>query len=224
MRTFVLYSSWLVLACLAPVTACRHDTPAGDAHKSSVHIREDQTLNLTAQWNKTDDALKITYRLQNQRSNRVLCFTYLYREKPSGERVIDPTCAFVNVDQNGHLRVDVLVPELPEDMDVESPVVPYAEIVEPGAETSRLLVLPLPLKENDPYAYGPPPTLPRESKTAELRVGYMECPEDDVPGKEIDFEGKTVYSVRAAVAFQRQKIVTTSPVSVAVPIAQPHTR
>jgi hypothetical protein len=117
----------------------------------------------------------------------------------------------------------MLVPELPEDLDVESPVVPYAEILEPGAEVSRVVQLPLPLQENDPYWYGPPRALPKESKTAELCIGYIECPEGEIPGKEMDFRGAAIYSLRAAGLFERQKIVTTPTVPVAVPIAQPDT-
>ena len=177
-------------------------------------------LQLTAEWKKSEEALTIPYRLQNSSPKRVLCFTCLFNEAPSGERTIDPTKAFVEIDRQGHVHVDLLTPELPEDVDVEAPVVPYAVLIEPGAAATGEVVLPLPLAERRPYPYGPPRDLPKQSTTAELRVGYVEFSEDAVPAKAIDFQGRTVYSLRAALAFERQKTITANRVSLDVPIAQ----
>jgi len=177
-------------------------------------------LNLTAEWNKTDEALHVAYRLQNPSRQRMLCFTRLFREKPSGQRAVDPKLAFVEISREGHVRVDLLCPEVPEDIDVEYPVLPYAVLLEPGAQTSGEVVLPLPLAENRPYQYGPPKTLPEQSKTCELRVGYLAFSGDEIPAKPLAFEGKPIYSVRSGVAFGQQKIVATQSVPLVVSIAR----
>ena len=215
------YALSALLVCLSQVIFIHTIIgPVSYSRVFPVVQKEEQTLDVVAEWNKTDRALQIKYQLRNRSNLRVLAFTYLYKEKPSGQRAVDPTLAFVKVDQEGHLQVDKVVPEVPEDIDVEFPIVPYAQLLEPGAESSGVVILALPIKQNIPYAYTSLPALPQETKTAQLRIGYIEFPGDGIPAKRIDFEGQPIYSVRANVAMLQQKVSTSATVSIALSLAR----
>ena len=181
--------------------------------------QEGKIVNLTAKWKTTEESLEVQYELENRSEFRVLALTYLFHVERSGVRKIDRNLAFVSVDRDGNVLLEKLAPVVPDDIDVESPYIPYAELLEPGEKTKGRAIVPLPLKPHKPYVKSTPMFAFTRTKTAQLRIGFITFNGEEIPGKVIDeIDGISVYSIRSNVVSDKQKIVTTQSIDLELPI------
>ena len=163
------------------------------------------------------DALTVRYRVENLIAHPCFLFTYLFHQRPSGEHIIDPKLALTAIDQLGNLAIEKITPAIPSDMDVEYPVIPYAELVPSRSTTDGIVSLSLPLRLHSAYDHSEL-RLPSTSKTAMMRIGYLVASSELYLDLHFEHEGHVLYEGDAGFAFSCQQFVTSDVVALAAPI------
>jgi hypothetical protein len=96
--------------------------------------------------------LGVTYRLENTGRDELLVFDRLFRTAPSGERALDETMAYVQLQPPDLIHVTRSTIPIPPGVKVEHPEVPYASILAPGKSLSGKAVVAVPVREDHPYS------------------------------------------------------------------------
>jgi len=178
----------------------------------------DGTVTLTLEWRSGDDHLVAAYRIENRATRPVLVFDRIFATLPQGGRVIEAGRAYVRINEEGLLVIEKLIPPLPADRDVESPEVPYARLLEPGAALLGEARLTVPVLTTP--AYGRPGSAVgrARSRTAMFRIGYVGV-EPETPGKSLMFGEETLWSLPHFWAAPRQQVLTGPTIDIDVPMA-----
>jgi len=174
---------------------------------------------LSAAWDPHRDHVRVDYTVNNRGEVPIVVFDRLFRSERSGSRTIDPHLAFTSLSAEGYLIVEKLVPAIPDHLDVESPLVPYGRVVPAGGELVGSATIPAPVKLYVPYAAGRPQPKLETATAVVLRIGVAAIDDDAAP-RPIESEGGVVYALRHDWASQRQRVLASTMVRMAVPIAQ----
>ena len=95
-------------------------------------MAEQGRVEIKAEWAAGEHALVVRYAIRNGLPGQIVVFDRLYATDVTGVRTVEPGRAFVVVTGEGLLVMDKLIPALPEDREVETPLMPYGRLVEPG--------------------------------------------------------------------------------------------
>lgn len=172
-------------------------------------------LELEARWKVSEQAIHLRYSATNVSASAVYCLNHLFHESRSGRRTIDSTMAFVDLVED-RLVCQLLSPPMPDDLDAY-PIIPYAELLQPGSRTTGEILISLPVRINQPYRYAEAQGLPQRTRSAVLQMGYLVA-SDEIVTKSRDYQGRLIFSLPPQ-ALVHQLVVSTRPVALAVPVA-----
>ncbi|GAA0774870.1 hypothetical protein GCM10009077_11260 [Roseibium denhamense] len=175
---------------------------------------------LTVNWSSDGSVLTGIYEFANGAQNPAIVFDMLFKEAPSGQRILEPGLAFTQLLDNGILVADKLIPALPEDLDVDAPIIPYGRVVGPGTTLSGHIRLPLPVPHYQPYDYQKPDVEEVIAQGVSMRLGYALI-DEAYAGKALELDGVEVQSVRHGWAAPRQKFVNSEVVQMQIPCFRP---
>jgi hypothetical protein len=103
-----------------------------------------------AQASVQDGQLRVSYAVTNGTQHKIYLVNRLFHRKPSGF-VVDTNLFYTEVADGGVLRLVKARVQVPDDLDVEAPEVPYLTEVSPGQRFAETATLPLPLEALHPY-------------------------------------------------------------------------
>jgi hypothetical protein len=157
------------------------------------------------------DRLLFRYRARNSWTRELYLFNRLFVEEPSGARRVDPARVYVVVDGTV-LHVSKQMFEVPEDVEVEQPEVPYLSRLGPGETFEEEISLPLPVRESYPYMSPPAAASPGEKRTCDQLVftlGYFHAKE---PGwvRSISSGGEPALGTDYGFAIQTNQTVSSA--------------
>lgn len=157
----------------------------------------------------TGDILTLEYQFKNTSPNKVFVFNRLYREEASGKRTIDPDLTFIHLDSNKLLVIEKIIPKIPNNMDVESPIIPYAKCLEARSSLSEKIHFSIPIKQNIPYLYEKAlnNSMLLISEGIQFNIAFLEEKAEAFNVKKIVDAGKTVYSFRTGKEISQQQII-----------------
>ncbi|WP_126975636.1 hypothetical protein [Frigidibacter oleivorans] len=175
---------------------------------------------LEVTWTPGKGFLQGRYRLRNDGAAQLLVFDRLYHTAVTGARTVDPDHAWRWLDRDGSYRVAKTVPPVPSDRRVESPDLPYARLLPPQSALEGTVLLPLPLDQMLPYDQAPPLPPAEEVTAVTLTLGYAEV-EAGTPAKALGEGADLVYSLPLGWALPRQRLVSTAPAALRLPMRKP---
>jgi hypothetical protein len=154
-------------------------------------------------------SIRLEYFVTNLLDSPIYIFDRLYDAKKSG---LSQDWAYVSF-QNGIASICRQVWPLPPGLHHDSPEVPYARLLAPGAKANAQFVLDLPLGERDPY-YG---MRHADSKTNQvklssivLRIGWARLA-DLRGGSTVELNGEELVLFPYSEAIAKQKFTDSSP-------------
>jgi len=109
--------------------------------------------------------------------------------------------------------------EVPEDIDVEAPEVPYATPIAPGESFAETVIVPLPIDSRDPYRQQPAAESPSLVDRFTFALGYIV---DDQPLNVAQTKlssGDEAWRVDYADLAQRQRLRVSDPVAISLPVS-----
>ena len=175
------------------------------------------------------ETLQVAYTFANRTDQDAFLFNLLFKDYKDGVYETDPNLVYVEL---GAARAAVskkIVP-VPDDMEVERPVIPCVTRVGPGEEFSETLRLKLPLKAFTPYLFEP--TAPKDSPPDEAKpvvapatfeIGYFLTREGGSLAKEVETsQGKGLHFY--PFTYANQKTMKVGPIDDAVPVTPPRRR
>lgn len=180
-------------------------------------VLKDGDISLSVAWDESGPAVVGTYTIANTGAARVLVFDRLYQTAQSGFRSIVPALAWRWLEPEGVYRVAKYVPNLPHGMRVESPDLPYARLLEPGASLTGAVWLPARLDQLRPY--GEPPSYASVARISGLvlSLGYAEV-DDMLVAKPMGAGEDLSFSVAFDWAITRQRLISSDMAKLALPM------
>lgn len=185
---------------------------------ASTSARQTDVLEVDVSLEVGEDEATLRYAAVNRAPEAVFVFNRLWeRIEPDGSFATDPDLVWVVVEDE-RVVLGKKVPPVPEDMDVESRVVPVATRLAPGESIEETVRLVLPLESNFPYPV--PPSRPVASALeAFYELGYVRIPpegEAHVTRVETaDGPGWYFSSFRA----ERQSVARIGPLAAPLPVS-----
>jgi hypothetical protein len=161
-----------------------------------------------------DGTLYLDYAVQNRSPHRALLANRLYHRVPAGFRV-DRNVAYTELAPGPVLIVRKQFVDVPDDMDVEAPELPFLTSVPPGERFEETIELALPVPPRHPYAPQPEGP-PHEVGAVALALGYLL---EDEPSGAGPFElagGGVELRADEAVLRTRQRVRLLGPADVRV--------
>ncbi len=214
MRIVAAHLVYIALLVLAGNLSCTqskiegHYTMDIDNKSESVMETENkrESVVLTGEVKQEKDSVVILYELKNQSNEKILAWDLMIGYS-GGEDIIDDNLAYVSFAEPHTARVVRAVLELPTDRYVYMKEIPYARSVDPGGSVTARIVLPVPIKEYNPYYDAPVPEDEKDAEISEIRlmVGWTEIR----PGMVVtdtDVGGKNVKMIRGAWGRPLQRI------------------
>lgn len=176
-------------------------------------------ISLEVRWSAGDGHVTGAYRVENRSAARLMVFDRLYHTQRSGRRTVDPDFAWRRIGGDGVVSVEKLVPEIPRDIDVMAPELPYARVLDPGAVLEGRAVVPVPVTAALPYT--PQPLPPRDTVSGlVLRLGYAVA-DEALRATPVETGEDGVYSVHHAWAVPRQRLLESPVEAVELPLVRP---
>lgn len=182
-------------------------------------VLKDGEISLSMAWDVSGPAVVGTYTIANSGAARVLVFDRLYQTAQSGFRSIVAELAWRWLEPEGVYRVAKYVPQVPHGVRVESPEVPYARILEPGASLTGTVWLPAKLDQLRPY--GEPPAHAPVTRVSGLvfSLGYAEV-DDKLVAKPVGPDDDPAYSVAFDWAITRQRLISSDLTKLDLPMGK----
>lgn len=171
-------------------------------------------VTMAVHWDQGEGWLRARYRLVNSGRVAVVVFDRLFHTDVSGKRKIDPDHCWRWLDQGGLYRMAKTVPSVPRHKRVESPEVPYARLLDPGAAIEGQAVVPVPLDQVLPYGQ-PPQVAGDRIAGVQLTIGYAVV---DAAMQARTLEGD-VLSLDYGWAEPRQKLLGSAAAAVELPLS-----
>lgn len=178
---------------------------------------KDGDVSLTVSWEPGKGWLLGRYQVANAGAARLVVFDRLYVTAPNGGRTVDPDLAWRWLDDGAVYRIAKIVTDVPKGRRVESPDLPYARLLEPGAVLAGQVVVPLPLDQALPYGQNPGLGPVDQVKALGLVIGYAVI-DDQAEANAIDAGGEPVWSMPFGWAITRQRLVRAEDQPVSLPM------
>jgi hypothetical protein len=173
-------------------------------------------------------AVAIRYRARNNWNRDVYLFNRLFETAPDGKRTLDPNRVYVQV-EGSILKLSKQLFDVPEDVEVESPEVPYLTRVAPGQAYEEEIRLALPVRESYPYSSSRAARAPGEKRFCEQLVftlGYFSAREARWV-RPATLDGQEVLATDYGFAIQSRESVGALPLRVrteCIAVADPRRR
>ena len=160
-------------------------------------------------------AVTVRYRARNNWNRDVYLFNRLFETAADGKRTLDANRVYVQVD-GSTLKLSKQLFDVPEDVEVESPEVPYLTRLAPGQTYEEEIRLALPVRESYPYASSRAAQAPGEKRACEQLVftlGYFSAREARWV-RPATLEGQEVLATDYGFAIQTRESVSAAPLRV----------
>lgn len=188
---------------------------AGTAKDTSKMAETEITLSV--EWEVDEQWVMGEYTISNPGRDRILIFDRLYHEAKSGARSVDPDYAWRWVGRDDVIVAAKIIPELPRNIDVESPLLPYARLLDPQSEIEGRVVLPIPVNQDLPYT--DPRFFTEEARGIRLMISYAVV-DGEVPASRVKADEDGVFSVRANWAMPRARTLESKIKPMSLPVLQ----
>jgi hypothetical protein len=99
----------------------------------------------------TPSELAFTYRVTNGSGHRIYLVNRLFHRRGAAGFQVDPDVVYSSVEPGRLLTLRKQLAEVPEEIDVEAPEVPYVTPVDPGETFAETVHLAFPVRPHDPY-------------------------------------------------------------------------
>lgn len=173
-------------------------------------------------------AVTIRYRARNNWNRDVYLFNRLFETALDGKRTLDANRVYVQV-EGSTLKLSKQLFEVPEDVEVESPEVPYLTRLAPAQTHEEEVRVALPIRESYPYASSRATQTPGEKRVCEQLVftlGYFSAREARWV-RPITLDGQELLATDYGFAIQSRESVSAAPLRVrtdCIVIADPRRR
>lgn len=176
------------------------------------------TVKLTATMELKDKQLEVRYQLRNESRDDLYVFNTFYQTKSSGERVLDPTKAYVLFEGTDTIHVTRSLIPIPTGKKVEFAEVPYLTLLGPGKTLEETVLVPVPVREVQPYVGPLAPGAGKERQFKQVYFSIGVLPKNaDLAVRELPHVGPGIYAVQYGDAVKWQQVVKARPVALAVP-------
>jgi hypothetical protein len=154
-----------------------------------------------------DDKLLIYYRVDNGLSEPIYLINRVFRWTSSGFS-IDPNLVYTEI-IGDRLQLTKAYINVPEDIDVEAPEVPFLTEIAASDRFEENISQPLPLEPYHPYAQVKPSEVVRTFEQVQLVVGWL--PSSKVSAQTVNRpEGLTLLSVNYTEVAREQKLLLST--------------
>lgn len=175
-----------------------------------AQIRKEMTagvLSCAAQAELIPGKLRISYEIATTGSLEIFLVNRLFRWTSAG-LALEPDLIYTRLRGQGLELVKACLP-VPENLKVESPVVPFLSPVPVGGQWREVVLVDLPVSPLDPYDQLTPSPKPHWFKPVSLSIGWFEAGAVAVRSRE-SADGSLLYSAdyEAVLAFQKILSVT----------------
>ncbi|MBL1129612.1 MAG: hypothetical protein D8M54_14025 [Chloroflexi bacterium] len=209
----------LLAACTVAATEELTDTPVENgtptAQMEQTMTVEDMTpkatmgtaVTLQAEAQRQANTLVVTYRVTNSLDKTIYLVNRLFQWTANGLS-LDPNLIYANREGETVQLVKALLP-VPDDLDVESPIVPFLTAVPPGETFSEIITLPLPLMPLDPYGQLLPGDWVTNESFVQFVVGWFKDG-DTAVSVQSQSDGSTLLSAEYGEVRQVQNLLQTT--------------
>jgi hypothetical protein len=187
--------------------------------QATPHGRKELALELRVT-GQTPERLELHYQVENRADSDVYLFNRLYRQQlPGGGAAVETDLVYTSL-AGGRLRLAKWVPEIPENILVEYPIIPCATLLERGRSFQETFRVALPAVSH--HAYHPPRLrLPGERpviyQSLTFALGYFKTAE--MGGRQVSRVKTTAGDAfYVPVTAPDQRVVTSDMISRAVPV------
>lgn len=136
-----------------------------------AQVEDDVVLEL-ARLDVRASELVLSFRVTNNGSVAAYLLNALFHRRGAAGWEVDRNLVYASVDEGSILQLKKQLVEVPEDIDVEYPEVPFATPLAPGAVFEETVVIPLPVEPADPYR-PQPRTDPYDATGVSFTLGYV---------------------------------------------------
>jgi hypothetical protein len=174
-------------------------------------------LNITAQAIDAS-ALHLSYEFRNPTESEAWLFNRLYRDlDQQGRYSVDPNLVYVRI-ENGQVVLSKRIIPVPDEIDVEKPILPCVTRVMPGGHFAESMRIELPLSVWSPYSSDVHPAETVVDMVALFEIGYFlgTSQTKDLAATVPTTQGPAFYF--AAFDSSSQKIARTGPLQGKVPV------
>ncbi len=119
------------------------------------------------------DGLTFTYTVTNGSHYRIYLVNQLFHRRGGSGFLVDPNLVYAEVDKNLTLYLRKQLIEVPEDLDVEAPEVPYVTPVAAVTSFAETVNMSFPIEPHDPYHPQPQAQAPYSIHQFSFSLGYL---------------------------------------------------
>jgi hypothetical protein len=158
----------------------------------------------------SEDHLALRYVVANDSDWPVWLVNGLFHRRGAAGFEVDPNLAYCHVANDVLLLRKQLV-EVPEDLDVEAPEVPYLSRLDAGEEFAEDLRIPFPVEPRDPYHPQPRASEPYWVNHVTFALGYVVDDDPIEPSRVTLAGGRQAWWASYSQLVTRQRIKTVGP-------------
>ncbi|HRQ36768.1 MAG TPA: hypothetical protein PLD25_02505 [Chloroflexota bacterium] len=224
-RGYLVILGWLLVACTVAATEEMTNTPVM-SYTPAVQMEQtmttkdvipetttDTAVTLQAQAQTQANTLVVTYQITNGLGQTIYLVNRLFQWTANGLS-LDPNLIYAAREGESVRLVKACLP-VPDDLDVESPIVPFLTAVSAGETFSETITLPLPLMPRDPYGQLLPGAQVTNDSSIQFVVGWFK-EGDTAVSRQSQSDGSTLLSAEYDEVKQVQNLLQTT-LSVQIP-------
>lgn len=167
----------------------------------------DTAVILQAEAQVQANTLVVTYQVTNGLAETIYLVNRLYQWTANGLS-LDPNLIYADREGETVQLVKALLP-VPDNLDVESPIVPFLTAVPAGETFSETITLPLPLIPHDPYGQLRPGDQVTSESSVQFVVGWFK-EGDTAVNSQTRPDGSTLLSADYGAVRQSQNVLQTT--------------
>lgn len=164
---------------------------------------------------QSEHRLVLGYGMTNERGREVFLLDQLPLIDESGACSLDANRVYVEI-AGAELRLSRQLVQVPEQMVVEAPEVPFLTRLEAGDSIEQQLVVELPAEPFHPYAPPVPADAEWQTRSVEgvsFHLGYLTPLEDDWI-RQVEIDGQPVSAIDHGLAVRVARVVSSNPLVV----------
>ena len=164
------------------------------------------------------DALTFTYVVVNGSPDRAFLVNQLFHRRGAAGFQVDSNLTYARVGPGPTLHLCKQLIEVPEDLDVEAPEVPYVTPVAPGSSFSETIRLEFPIGPHAPYRAQRRADEPYCASQFTFSLGYLL---EDEPARATEVtlrSGTTHWRIDYTELLLRQRLKATGPIDAGVQV------
>lgn len=163
--------------------------------------------------------LTLVYAIDNGSPSTIYLVNQLFHRLGRAGFQVDPNLAYAMVDAECTLYIRKQMINVPDDMDVEAPEVPYVTVLPSGESFSETVRLSLPVMPHDPYRPQEEADAPYEAPRLSFVLGYVSAEHAFEVHTVTMPDGSTRFRIDYADVRRWQRLKVAGPVEIAVPVA-----